>query len=344
MKRFASLVLAFILLTASFGARAQTDGAPVTVMVFEAEDVPVDTCWFAETSISELVGGGENYRGLAADLRDAETPIRDYVTLSLSNSEDAIAFAFRDFRAWYLHQVSLNDEDEIAQRVMSAIVGHVLEEGLNAMLPGSGLLVSTMRAAGGEALSAIREGITSSDAPNPQTFLDAVADELEDNDSRVRGYATAMFHDTSNEPLMDQVETIKFEYVMERRRAERTASRAMGQLTPNSCTGEMLNDMGIRRPTPANALEVREAVLIDLINRVRCEQLRGNPISNCETDAGTNRAIARGAARRLILVGRANVARMYNLTDQSQLDSVCPLEAFNTMLMNPDCRRWRASR
>lgn len=343
MKCFASLVLASLCIGMPLHAVAQTGDGPVTIVDFEDGTVTADSCWFLEDSVSEIVGEGANYSALFADLRDAEGPVQDYVTMSLRASEDAAGMALRDFSDWYRYQVAQNSEHELPQRVIEAFVQKALEEGMSAILPGSGLLVSSLRAAGGAAISAFTSEIRGAEAPDPETYLDRIADRMQDDNANMQMYLAAMFHDITDQRLMDQVETIKFEYVMERRRATRLHDGAGARLTPASCTGQMLEDMGIRRPTPANALAVREAILFDLINRARCEQLRGNPFSNCERDMSENRGIARAAARRLIYVGRDNISRMYNLTDHAQLESVCRLEPLSSPI-DGDCRRWRASR
>jgi len=336
-----AITLAFAAGFAALPARAE-EGRVVTYD-FPEERISANSCWFVEETVRTVVGGDNEYRNIAADLRGAEAPIRQYVLASLSNSEDATAMAFRDFSAWYARRIEEQNQRELAERRIAEIVGTVLDEALPYAFPGSGMLASAIRSASSTAYDRMMGDTTSAGNESPQAYLDAVAGQLEDSDARMRMYSRALFHDTDNRALMDQVETIKFEYVMERRAAERQASSAMTRLTPDTCTGQLLEDMGIRRPTPPNAAAIRHRVLSDLIEKVLCEtSFASGGIASCQSHPRAVRQVAESSARRLILVGRANVAQMYNLTEPAHLEAVCHYESTAPLWDSPDCRAWRS--
>lgn len=284
-------------------------------------------CYFEQGAISDLFEDADDYRAVAALLRDAELPVRRYVEDSLANSEDAMAMALRDFSAWYTHRVREQNLDEMTNRQIGELIGKALELGLQFVLPGSGIVVTKIRSVGGMAYQQVLQNTPAGDT-DPAPYIERVAGQMADSEARIRVFSQALFNDIENQPLMDQIEAIKFEYVMEQQAAVRAGSSAMTRLTPGSCTGQMLNDIGIQRPTTENFARLRHAIIENLMEEVLCDEFSRPPqssIMNCSTGGrSTLRAVADSYALRIMVVGRANVATMGELTKKEHLDIVCP--------------------
>lgn len=344
MIRLTTLCLALLLALSVGGAGAQDD-PPVTTFDFEPMRIDVNSCWFIEGRVRDIMETDDDYRAVAQYLREAEPHVRRYVEDSLGRQQDAVAMAFRDFAAWYRHRIAEDNAESLAQQQLATLLGTGLQHALSVMLPGSGVVVSTIRAAGNTIYSQVIAN-TGGDTTNPQTYIDAVSGELEDSEALRETFADAMFNTIDNQTLRDRVEAIKFEYAMERRAAERLASQAMTELRPDTCSGQMLADLGILRPSEANFHRTRREVLEQLMYETLCIEHRGNPVGNCETTQYQIRAAAEGGARRLIQVGRANVARMWDLTDSEDLAAICPDDYYPFGAFSGphrDCREWKAS-
>ncbi|WP_316013348.1 hypothetical protein [Roseobacter sp. HKCCA0434] len=344
-----TLALATVL--APLPALAQDDAVPVEEITFEEpERVAASDCWFVEGNLREVITEDADYREIAVALREAEPDVRAYVEDSLAMQQDAIGHAFRDFAAWYTHRVEEQNAERLEQQQIAELVGKGLEKALSVALPGSGVVVSTLRTAGSAAYDQVVQNTTGG-STDPQTYLDRLAGEIEDDEAARNTMVRAMFNDRADQALRDRVETIKFEYVMEQRAAMRNAAQAAGERTADSCSGRMLDDIGIPRPSVANTTRIRREMLQEMMFEAMCMAdaanegtLSGNIhnyLGNCQSDEANTQRIARAGATRLILVGRANVATMWQLTDAAQLSSVCWDEYFSSGY-NPDCARWRA--
>jgi len=329
---------------------AQEDEEEENVQVFDMEElgygmrVDPNECWFVEGSVSDAIDDQQSYRELLTGLSEVEPDVRQYVNDSVLNTERAIGMALRDFSAWYTHRVNERNADEIATRRVGEIVATVLPQALNYALPGSGVVVTFLRRAGvgvyNQILSSAPTGNT-----DPQPYLDRIAERMEDNSAERTIFVNALFNDTTNQALMNQVEAIKFEYLMERNQNRLAGRQGGGQRTAQRCAEQMMNDIGVRRATPANATRVRMETLSRLIEEVICiDQSTGPAASawNCQTgDRWQAEYFAEMYARRIIAVNR-NMQQVYNLP-ANLLPRICPLETSNWRRSSPDCDRWRAS-
>ncbi len=345
MPRLTTLCLVPLVALAAGGAGAQDDDPPVTTFDFEPMRIDINSCWFVEGRVRDIMETPDDYRAIAQYLREAEKHVRRYVEDSLGRQQDAVAMAFRDFAAWHRHRVGEENAEALAQQELANLLGAGLQHAMNVMLPGSGAVASTIRSAGNTTYSQVVAN-AGGGTTDPKAYLDAVSDRLEDTEALRETFADAMFNTVDNQTLRDRVEAIKFEYVMERRAAERQASQVMTELRPDTCSGQMLADLGIPRPSEVNFHRTRREVLERLMFEKLCIEHRGNPVGNCDTTQHQIRAAAEGGARRLIQVGRANVAQMWNLTDPEDLAAICPDDYYPFGAFSGphrDCREWKAS-
>jgi len=346
MRRLTTFCLVALLALAAGNARAQDDDPPVTTYDFDPVRIDVNSCWFVDGRVRDIMETDDDYRAIARYLREAEPHVRRYVEDSLGRQQDAVAMAFRDFAAWHRHRVAEDNAETLARQQLANIIGTGLQHAMTVMLPGSGAVASAIRGAG----TTVYEQVVANaggGTTDPQAYLDAVSGQLEDSEALRATFADAMFNTVDNAALRDRVEAIKFEYAMERRAAERQASQVMTELRPDTCSGQMLADLGIPRPSEGNFHRTRREVLERLMFEKLCIEMQGNNVGNCETTPHQIRAAAEGGARRLIRVGRANVAQMWNLTDPEDLAAICPDDYYPFGAFSGphrDCREWKASR
>ena len=300
------------------------------------------TICFDDDEGIELSGSAESGRELTDNIRKAEVPVREYIQSSLDNSERGTARALRDFRAWYEYRVAKQNAHEFKQRAIANLVGRVLGYGLDFFLPGSGTVVTHLRDYGQQAYNLMADTLPAGDT-KPGSYLDKLAGRLENNNDRMKNWLDDMFHDTQNQPLQDQIETIKFEYVLEKMAQRLDGEQGATRRTPGPSTRSLLRTLGIQPPTSRNYADVRRTVLEDMVFGVLCAENQGNKIHPCPKDRWYYEAYTESQTLRLIVSG-ARPDKMGNLTDPEHLTIVCPAEWKRGLFMNADCRKYRSRR
>ncbi len=287
-------------------------------------DGTAESCGVCDFEPEVVTGSIEDLRQLRDRMREAEVPVRDYVEDSIGTVERGSARAVRDFSAWYRYRIAEQNARELQNRLIGEIVQRGLSAGLNLFLPGTGTLATAIRKYGTQAyafvLSQAPAGTT-----DPGPYLDRVADELENGQDRLKNMTADMFHDTSNQALRDQMETIRMEYVWEKEWQRAEGAQGAGERTPGPDTRRLLRQLGIAQPGDRTYQKTREQVLTKLVYDVLCAEHRDNPIRTCPGDEWYFNIISQGVALRII-VSDAQPAEMNNLTDTDALNRVCRVE------------------
>src|SRR5690625_1268543 len=146
MSRLTTLCWVPLMAIAATGAFAQDP--PVVTYDFEPMRISADSCWFVEGRVRDIMETDDDYRAIALYLREAEPHVRRYVEDSLGRQQDAVAMAFPAFAAWYRHWIAEENAEALAQQQLASLVGTGLQHALSVMLPGSGVVASTIRTAG----------------------------------------------------------------------------------------------------------------------------------------------------------------------------------------------------
>ena len=276
---------------------------------------------------------------LRDQMREAEVPVRDYVEDSVATVERGSARALRDFSAWYRYTVDQQNQRELQNRMIGQLFQHALNAGLNFFLPGSGAVAAKLREYSTKAyafvLSTAPSGTT-----DPQPYIDRIATDLENGQDRLENMTADMFHNTADQALRDQMQTIRLEYVLEKKIQRAEGQQGAGERTPGPTTRRLLQQLGIAVPGTPTYDTTREEVLDNLLYGVMCARHVGNPVRNCQQEAWHFQALSRSHAMRLIFTN-AQPARMYNITDANALNRICPVERqVGYMMMSGDCQRW----
>ncbi len=344
--KYTRLLFLTTLLTMPLQAFAQT--APET-------SPDCSQCDFSEEEAERIVATFDDQVELSRLISEAEAPVRAYVEDSIRSTELGSARAVRDFSVWYSYQVAEQNAAELTRQQIGTIVGTGLSLGLDLLLPGAGVVERTIRTYANRAYQGILSQ-TAGSVEDPAEYLQQVATRMEDTNDRLTNFMHDMFHPSTStadgEALADQMEGVKFSYVLEREGQRARNDAGYRTPEPGPETRALLEQLGIRRAGSENFDRVHFESLTQLIRGVLCAQINESTtapsVSNCESEPGHWSTIARATATRIIattpaeqLVSTQQLRGMQTLTDPAQLQQVCSVQNNLTYIWrSPDCQAW----
>lgn len=305
-----------------------------------AQEEEAESCGVCEFEPEAIVGSINSLRELTDQMRAAEGPLRTYTNDSLNAVERGSAQALRDFSRWYRYRIDKQNKEEIQNRKIAEFLQSALELGMNYAVPGSGAVASKIRSYANRSYGAM-VGQMPNGTTDPGPYIERVATSLEASNEAQQALVEDLFHDTSNTALLEQMNTVRREYVWEKAWMREEVHVEAGTPTPGPETRRLLRELGISGPGHTISDRVHGKVLARLMQNVFCESHRGNPFRNCEEYPGYFDVLGRSVAQRLLLAG--DPSRMYKLKEPDHLNRVCAIERNlgNDLLgMGPECRNW----